>query len=287
MEELEIVESPVVIADRSYKIDLLIRKLMSGESWLSFSSMNNFRESPKEFIEYKLKEKKTTDAMLFGSMVHCLVLEPNDFENRYAVLDDKDICIQIGGAKPRATKAYKEWKEIFLQEIGEREPVTPEAFLFAQIIADNVINNRASKKVFRQIEVKEHPVEWEYKNFKFKGFIDGMSDKIVFDLKTCASAKPKKFQRDIIDKGYYLQAAMYLTALGRMLPYYIIAVDTKGGVSVHKLHNHLIEHGLKEYEKLLDEFNKCILIDGFDQSYDFFAESYDGIFTADKPAYLY
>lgn len=286
MEELE-EEVPVIILDRQAKIDSLISKLMNHESWLSFSSLNSFRESPKDFIDYKFKEKKTTDAMLFGSMVHCLVLEPDDFENRYAVLDDQDICVQIGGLKPRSTNKYKEWKEVFLAEIGKREPITQENYQYAKIIAGNVLHNRASRKIFAQLNKREHPIEWEYKNFKFKGFIDGMSDVIVLDFKTCASAKPKKFQRDIVEKGYYLQAAMYLTGIGIMLPYYIIAADKKGGVSVHKLHNHLIEHGLKEYEMLLDQFNACILTDGFDQSYDFFSERHDGIFIADKPAYLY
>jgi hypothetical protein len=57
----------------------IISGLMSGESHLSYSSLKAFKKSPIDFINYKMGKKETTDAMLFGSMLHCLVLEPQDF----------------------------------------------------------------------------------------------------------------------------------------------------------------------------------------------------------------
>lgn len=265
----------------------IIGGLMSHESHLSYSSLSAFKEAPSVFINYKIGKKEQTDAMLFGAMLHCLVLEPQDFFNRYHCLEDGDICNQIGGAKPRATKAYKEWKEVAIQEAGDKIIVETNDYLAAKIIASNVLHNRASRKILDLGWQHETPVEWEFKNFKFKGFIDGMGDKVIFDLKTCADAEPDKFQREIMQRGYYLQAAMYLYATGQMRDYYIIGVDRKGGVSVHKLEMALIEHGMTEYNKLLDKFNECILKDAFDQSYDFWADRFDGIYDAEKPAWLY
>lgn len=268
-------------------IDQIIDRLMRHDDHLSYSSLMAFRRSPKEFIDYKLGIKEETDAMVYGSMVHCLVLEPDEFENRYAVLEDTDICNQIGGAKPRATKAYKEWRAAFEAENQGKTLVSQEDYEHAKRIAINVKSNRASAKVLAAAPEHEKGIEWEYNNFRFKGFIDAIGDKAIFDLKTCADAAPDKFQRDLVQKGYYLQAAMYLRGINQLLPYYIIAVDKKGGVSVHQMHNHLIEHGLKEYDKLMEDFNRCILLEQFEQSYDFFAERFDGIYVADKPAYLY
>lgn len=265
----------------------VISKLMSHEGHLSFSSLKAFKESPASFIEYKLAKREPSDAMLFGSMLHCLVLEPQDFENRYLCLEDGDICAQIGGAKPRATKAYKEWYQVTISEAGEREIVATNDYLSAKIIASNVLHNRASAKVLDKGWEHEKPIEWEFKNFMFKGFIDGKGDKVVFDLKTCSDASPTKFHREIISNSYYLQAAMYLYAVGENLTYYIIAVDRKGGVSVHKLEDRLIEHGMVEYNKLLDRFNECILKDDFDKSYDFWSDRFDGSFICEKPGYLY
>jgi hypothetical protein len=269
------------------RVDQIIDRLMSQEDHLSYSSLSAFKRSPKSFIDYKMGIKEETEAMQYGSMFHCLVLEPEDFANRFHVLDDRDICIQIGGAKPRATNAYKAWYATAMQEAGNKTLVETDDFLAAQIAANNVLFNRASSKVLDMASEREKPIEWEFKNFKFKGFKDGDGEKIIFDLKTCADANPKKFQRDIVDKGYYLQAAMYLYAGGEQKDYYIIAVDKKNGVSVHKLEMALIQHGMDEYNDILDKFNHCILKDAWNQSFDFYSDRFDGTFMCEKPAYLY
>lgn len=265
----------------------IIDALMSGEGHLSFSSLKAFAESPSAFVEYKLARREPTDAMLFGSMLHCLVLEPQDFDNRYLCLDDSAICNSIGGAKPRATKAYKEWKAIAMSEAGTRELVETDDYYAAKKIATNVRHNRASKKILDMCPEHEKPIDWEFKNFMFKGFIDGRGEKAKLDIKTCPDASPRKFQRTIIEEKYYLQGAMYTYAEGQDVLYYIIAVDRKGGVSVHKLHAQLLEQGMNEYNSLLDRFNECILKDHFDRSHDFWSDLYDGTFICEKPGWLY
>jgi hypothetical protein len=265
----------------------VIDSLMAHEGHLSFSSLKAFADSPSTFAEYKLAKREPSDAMLFGAMLHCLVLEPKDFEKRYLCLDDQDICNQIGGAKPRATKAYKEWKAVTVAEAGDREIVDTNEYLAAKVIASNVLHNRASAKILDLCWEHEKPIEWEFQNFMFKGFIDGKGEKAIMDLKTCPDAEQDKFQRDIINNRYYLQAAMYLYAVGENIPYYIIAVDKKSGVSVHKLHDKLIEHGMNEYNTLVGKFNECILKDHFDRSYDFWSDRMDGTFICEKPGWLY
>lgn len=277
----------VETSSRQQHIDNIVQRLMSHEDHLSYSSLSCFKESPQEFINYKLGVKKETDAMLYGGMMHCLSLEPADFNNRYYVINDTDKCNEIGGAKPRATKVYKEWYASTVKEAGEKQIVETNDFAAAKIAAFNISNNRASARIIQQAIIKEKPVEWEFKNFKFRGFIDGIGENIIFDLKTCTDASPDKFQREIISRKYYLQAAMYLHAEGKVLDYYIIAVDKNNGVSVHKLDKALIEHGANEYNALLDKFNHCILTDGFDQSFDFFSPRHDGIYVCEKPGYLY
>lgn len=263
--------------DRAIFIDSLISDLMIGKSKLSYSSLSAFKKSPRAFIDYKMGLKEQTDAMLYGQMVHCLVLEPEDFDNRYAIAPECDKRTTIGKA------TYSE----FLDTLEGKTAVSYADYQNALIVSRNVRFNRASKKVLELCDKREQHAEWGYKNFSFQGFKDGCSERAIFDLKTCANAEPSKFQRDIISMGYYLQAAMYLQSEGVIKPYYIIAVDKMGGVSVHKLHKHLIEYGFEQYARIMDAFNKAILMESFDQNYDFYAEGYDGIYIADKPSYLY
>lgn len=269
------------------EIKTLISRLLNQETHLSFSSLMAFRDSPQTFINYKFGQKEETEAMVYGAMVHCLVLEPEDFNNRYHCLDDRDICAQIGGAKPRATKAYKEWKEAAMAECGNKTLVETDEFLHAQRVAKNILTNEASAKIMSLCPQRETKLEWNFLNFRFLGYKDLDGEKARADLKTCPDANPRKFQREIADKGYHIQAAMYSYGSGDNKPYYIIAVDKKGGVSVNKLPERMMEIGLIQYQWLVDKFNECILKDAFHKSYDFYSPRYDGIFDADIPAYLY
>lgn len=265
----------------------IVSQLLKGEMRLSYSALCAFKESPAKFVEYKMKQKVTTDAMLFGSMVHCLLLEPQDFDNRYFTFDDTEKIREIGGGNPRNTKVYKEWKAEKLAEAGDRLAVDPQDYQRALRIAGNVRNNRAAAKVLRLCPRHEVPVKWDYKNFSFHGFIDGDGDEATFDLKICADATPKKFQRTLVDMDYHMQGAMYQCGNGRVKRHYMIAADSDGGVSVHLLHDKLIEKGMEEYDRLVGRFNECILSEAWDQSFDFWSDRYDGIFVAEAPNWMF
>jgi hypothetical protein len=265
----------------------IVSQLLKGEMRLSYSALCAFKESPSDFVRYKMKQKVTTEAMAFGSMVHCLVLESQDFNNRYFTLDDTQKVNEIGGAKPRATKAYKEWYAAETEAAGEKTIVDPQDFIAAKIIAENITNNRAAAKVLRLCPIHEKPIEWEYKNFGFHGFIDGDGDGATFDLKICADASPRKFYRTILDNDYHMQGAMYQYGNGRVKRHYMIGADRSGGVSVHLLHDNLIEKGMEEYDRLVGKFNECILSDAWDQSYDYWSERFDGIYLAEAANWMF
>ena len=271
---------------RQVLVDEIISKLMRHETHLSFSSLKCFGENPKAFIDYKLKTITPTPAMVYGSMMHCLVLQPELFEQRYFVLDDAEIVADIGGAKPRATNKYKDWKNEQEALAGEKIIVSAEDYLQASMQNIAIKTNRSSNKILKQTKEAEKEIEWEYKNFIFNGVIDRIGD-VVLDLKSCADAEPRKFQREIINRQYHLQAAMYLKGIAEVKPYYIIAIDADCNISVHELSESLINYGLEEYDRLLERFNECILNDELNSSYDFWAERFDGVYVADKPEYLY
>lgn len=267
----------------------IISRIMSHEDHLSYSSMKAFMDSPKSFIQYKLGKKEQTDSMLYGAMLHCLILEPEKFEERYLALDDTEMKEKIGGAKPTATKQYKEWKAAVIANANGRTVISPSEMEHARIVALNVRNNRAAAPlIFSEGAENEVGVEWEFINFKFRGYIDRMKKgKFKLDIKSMPDAQQRSAQRTIINERYYVQAAMYNEATGTDDPFYIIAVDKKGGVSVHNLHKNLIAQGKEEYQNAVTAFNRCILKDKWDESYEFWAERWDGIFECEKPGWMY
>lgn len=287
------------VVTRQDQIDAIIMRLIRGEDHLSFTSLNAFRRSPVSFIDYKQNKLEQTDeetaAMKFGSMLHCFVLEPDDFANRFYSFDDSDKCNELiaGGAKsPRATKAYKEWYATQAESAGDRTIVKPQEAAHARLVANNLKNNRAARRVMDMCPVHEKRIEWTHKNFNHKGFIDGDGEHAMFDLKSMADAEKRKAQRAITDKGMYIQAAMYQfgSGLTKMKQHYIIAVDKMSGVSVHELHPRLLQQGLEDYMALVDYFNVCIIEDAFEESFDFWAKNreqrWTGIFSAELPGYM-
>jgi hypothetical protein len=275
----------------------IIKGLMDGSVMLSYTALSNFIDSPKDFADYKLQKKEPTKAMIFGSMMHCLVLEPGDFLNRYYPLDDEMICAEIGGAKPRATKKYKEWKALQQEIANGKTIVSPQDYIHAKVIAQNIIHNRAAARIMRLCPRKEQPIEWEYLNFWFRGFIDLEGDEDIADLKKMPDANRKKVDREIKARKLYLQAVMY--ALGSKAKaekegrpwkpknHHIIAVDTLGGVCVYTFDKRLLEYGMQEYEHYVKKFNYAILTEAWDQSQDFYSERWDGTFICEKSGYMF
>lgn len=273
-------------------IDEIIKKILRLESSLSYSALSAFSEGPREFIKYKLRTRETTDAMIYGGMVHCLVLEPKDFYNRYFVLDDVEKKKEIGGAKPGGTKEYKIWFEEMQRNAGSKILVKADDFKIAEMISRDCRYNDAASRILQICPEREESAEWEYGNYKWRGFKDMSGKDAVADLKTCIDANPDKVARDIYYNGHYIQGAMYLMA--DMIKegkdpngpfhkdFFIIAVDKKGGISCHEVKPNFLEKGRKKYQYLINKFSECILKDSFDQSYEFFAERYDGIYDVDR-----
>ena len=52
----------------------LIRRIENKEEYLSYSSLREFAISPRHFLRYKMKQKEQTPAMVFGSLVDCMLL---------------------------------------------------------------------------------------------------------------------------------------------------------------------------------------------------------------------
>jgi PDDEXK-like domain of unknown function (DUF3799) len=242
----------------------LFRQIRSGELILSHSSFNQFCKSPSHFVAYKLKEKKVTDAMRFGSMVHCLVLEPGEFDSRYAIAPECD---------KRTKKGKAIWGE-FTETIKDGvEIVKHNDFTDAERIARNILRNDSSAWVFDQIGHTEVGIEWKYKSLNWRGFIDGIGDEqgIIVDLKILADASPRKVENYIKYEGVGRQAVHYLR--GSRCPdykYFIVAADRFGGVSVTNIGKGVLNICREEIDYYITQFKKCVFLEKWDSSFDFF-----------------
>ena len=77
-----------------------------------------------------IRPEKTSKAMEFGTLVHSLVLEPEKFEDEYAVEDFEGCDLN------KNTKAYKEARSKWLETVGDKKIIAKNDFEKAKKIAD-------------------------------------------------------------------------------------------------------------------------------------------------------
>ena len=265
--------NPNYIAQKEAYVTSLQDKFSNGDLYLSYSSLSNFRKSPKHFIDYKLYGNEDTDSILLGRLLHTLVLEPQKFNKKYAKAPECD----------RRTKEGKAIYADFIKASEGKTVISDTIYNQAVEMAISVLSNEQSKALIDGAIAKEKRIDWEMFGFKFLSFLDGEGEDYVFDLKSMPDADPKKVQREILNRCLWLQGGMYLKALNEDKDYYIIAVDKKGNVSVHLLMQSLIEYGKSEFKRLCSDFEDCLSTNSWLKSYEY--RSHNGIYPIDKPQY--
>lgn len=283
----------VVAKDTKY-LDLL-KRLSSKKEKLSFSSFSQFAQSPAHFINYKMRNEPPTKAMIEGSVFHCIILEEEEFDKRYVVMDFKEpstdlskefVSLIVGGmdateahAKAgyknsdfeKAQKAYESYKDAINFYLGTngRRPVTPEFYEFCQKAKEKMYKNDAVSYVLNRVTETEKFAEWKYCGFNWRGVIDGKGDRMKMDLKLMASAEPKKAQRKIYDMKYHWQGASYQLAESPKDDYFIVAIDRNFGMSVHKINHTAIQSAYEEMESYMTRFKRCIFEGAWHESYNY------------------
>jgi hypothetical protein len=285
--------------------DALILKLQSGDFSLSYSSLSKFAVSPRAFIAYKLQEYKTTNAMIMGEAVHCKILEPEEFKNRYFIAPTVNAATSEG---------KNTWAKIYMDLTGDELPVNkqgnyvipkvseliaaiklhtskidPETkrIIFegvtvlpgtineqADFRANMLIHNRATRWVIDQITQTETSIEFEFEGVRFKGRVDGHSANMICDIKNMPDATIRAATYTIKGRKMAWQGFCYNTAMEGERDYFILAVDANGETSCHSIGKKEIENAGVEMREYVQRFKELIEESRFDptvwdQSQDF------------------
>jgi hypothetical protein len=205
--------------------------------------------------------------MLIGRAVHEAILESEKFTEHYACLDDSIVVAAIGGANPRATKAYKEFKAQFESDTAGKEVLIIDEYASILNIRDAVMAHKAASKLLNEAGESELSLVWEDKQtgVPMKGRLDKLlTTSRIIDLKTCESANPKDFEKSIFNYGYYLQAAVYTEAFKvnygiEPLPFTFIAVENKPpyGVAVYELDEQALVLGQQVMRQCINLYKEC------------------------------
>lgn len=300
---------------------ILMVKLKAKEIHLSFSSLKQFARSPEHFVRYKLQKFIPTPAMVFGSLVDCLLFEEEKFNNRFFLgktiptsenqklfcnyifndINEKKIKFKKGeeikidseiiesaflGAykKGNAFDVYSKLATYIEATLSGKNMVTQNDFDTATKMKEKLFKNKAGARLVNSISEVQKKIEFEYLGWKIIGYIDAVGDDLICDLKT-TDAEPKKVERFIFQNKTYVQLAIYNYGLENKRKYFkVLALDKNMNISIQQLSNDYILYGLKEFKNWIKDFNRCIMLNKFSYNYDFFGR-HKGEYLINKPLY--
>jgi hypothetical protein len=210
----------------------LPNEIYHNSNGLSRSALWEFKKSPyhywHSYINPDRVKKHATPDMLLGEYVHALVLEPEWFEERYAVKPIplevpkcgllKDIGREEYDKQKAAIDAIKAENDLmmaaFIAECRDKAVLSPEVYNQAKYYADAVLRDSVAQALFKDVNIeKSIYFTHEKTGLQCKVRPDAWIGGIVTDLKTCKDASFDAFQRAAYSAGYFIQAAMIKQAL--------------------------------------------------------------------------
>lgn len=216
---------------------------------VSKSVLDRIARSPLHARAYLDGQRdEPTASMIFGTAMHCAVLEPQRFAAEYSVWE--------GDRRTKEGKAAYEAMQATGATIISRDDHDAISAMVASIrqhaVASTLLENgQAETSVFWKhqasgIECKCRP-DWL------------RSDGIVVDLKTTEDASPAAFARSVAAYRYHVQAAHYLAGT-EAERFVFIAIEKKApyAVAVYELDADSLQVGQRLRERDLDQYASCL-----------------------------
>jgi exodeoxyribonuclease VIII len=243
---------------------------------LSHSMLSCLAQNPMECKMRYLDDPPTlppkdSAAFAMGHAVHCLALEPDEFEDRFVSFPKVD----------RRTKEGKEFAARFEAENKGKIILDPQEFRDAMACVQALNNHPEFATIMAQPRRVEVPFEFKSFGHRFKAKPDCIIDsmRLILDIKTTDDASPHKWQWSAVDYGYHRQAWIYQQALVESAyEYYrfIFAVvekpkpSTRGippTVALYELDDETIEMGCDDTFGLVREYERRIKGSDWQQPY--------------------
>jgi PDDEXK-like uncharacterized protein DUF3799 len=192
-----------------------IRRVMSR------SELMTFLDCPRRWVS-GYREEGETASTIWGSLVDCLLLTPEKFDEQYAVCPETYLSTpKKKGDEPEAKKWNK--NATFCQEWEAsqdgKEVISSRLLSNAQAAVKRIMNDEMLSEFvddsYKSVLVR---AEWHDREtglvVPIKCLLDILPNdgKSLADLKTCQNAKEKEWVQHLERYNYHVQAALFLDA---------------------------------------------------------------------------
>jgi exodeoxyribonuclease VIII len=226
-------------------------------SALSCSGIKDFLKAPAVYKAKKETAESTNDAFLLGSAFHAVVLEPDVYEESFAVFD--------------GTRRGKAW-ESFAQENCYKTIITPSIQSTVEAMREAVMKDETALALISAQGECEESVFWNDATYGFpcKCRPDKRIPelKMLIDLKSTVDASPEGFAKSVINYGYDIQAAWYLSGINAAQSdlyrdFLFVAVEKNPPylTQVYRATDDVIESGKKKIRSMIGRYAECLKTD--------------------------
>lgn len=180
--------------------------------YLNATRLKEMDRSPLHARYETLHPKEPTKAMDEGQGLHLAVLERERFESEFVIPPD------VGDRRFAEPKA--KWKA-FLEQVDERKQtiLDPKQYSTITGMADAVLAHRLAQRVIGSKGYNEAALVWDdmATNLRCRAKIDLLrmlgGTPTAVDIKSTTDASPGAFAREVIRRGYHIQAGHYTRGL--------------------------------------------------------------------------
>lgn len=228
--------------------NLLNRDYHSIDNYYSSTQLKYMNaKSPTHFkhkyITAKVKTKQTA-AMILGSLVHCLLLAPQDYEKEFFIMPELNLRTNDGKAE----------RDRLLALNHDKTPIDDELLKQAQDMRESALLNAEVRKLLEP-GAREAAYFWEcpFTHLPMKAKLDQSSREWFVELKTTIDASPEAFSKQAYKLDYDLSLVHYREGLRNMKavepPAYFIAIESDAPyvTQVYKVGDGFWETGHKKW----------------------------------------
>lgn len=197
---------------------------------VSQSQLKRWIENPRLY-EYELRHpKRSTEAMVFGSMFDdresdrehfrkCYYVAPNYYMKEYKTVPPK---------RTQVTKTSARWGELIAENPGKK--IITRSTMRKLVACSRSLWSHSETSGLLRGGSWQVSAFWDNSGVLCKGRTDYLTPNYIVDLKTTAKGDPRGFSYNARDFGYDCQAGWYSAGFGKFLPgldaYYLAVVES-------------------------------------------------------------
>jgi hypothetical protein len=229
---------------------------------ISASGLKLFARSPAHYyaayLDPNRPQRQPTAAMKLGTATHCAILEPAEFDARYAMLPP-GINLRTNEGKATRDSIMASGRDIL--DADDMAAVTRMASAFRE--------SNTAAALFAKPHHVESSVFATIGGVKCKCRPDFMTSDglLVIDVKTTRDASPEEFGKSAWNLGYHLQAAFYRRviseATGTTPDFIFGCVESEAPhlTAFYSVPPYLLEYADGLIDALLESYAECLKTD--------------------------